>query len=75
MHPPVFPIGQMTSGELRAYRKQLQGAISKLGDVPVATELQQKLDLITAEEESRTRIADAAKQNPIDPGHNAHHSA
>ena len=53
----------MTTFELRDYRRQLEGAITffdKQDPVPPARDqLQAKLDAVLAEQESRTRLADA----------------
>lgn len=60
---PRHPTAQMTTYELRDYRRQLEGAITffdKQDPVPPAWDrLQAKLDAVLAEEESRTRLADA----------------
>jgi hypothetical protein len=60
---PRHPTAQMTTYELRDYRRQLEGAITffdKQDPVPPARDrLQAKLDAVLAEQESRTRLADA----------------
>ena len=63
VEPPKHPLHQMTTFELRDYRRQLEGAIAffdKQDAVPPARDrLQAKLDAVLAEQESRTRLADA----------------
>jgi hypothetical protein len=63
VEPPKHPLGQMTTFELRDYQRQLEGAIKfydKLDPVPPARDqLQAKLDAVLAEQQSRTRLADA----------------
>jgi hypothetical protein len=53
----------MTTFELRDYRRQLESAITffdKQDPIPPARDrLQAKLDAVLAEQESRTRLADA----------------
>jgi hypothetical protein len=60
---PKHPLHAMTTFELRAYRRQLQDAISfsdTQDPVPVIRDdLQIRLDAVTTEQESRKRIADA----------------
>jgi hypothetical protein len=60
---PRHPTAQMTTYELRDYRRQLEGAITffdKQDPVPPARDqLQAKLDAVLAEQESRVRLADA----------------
>jgi hypothetical protein len=74
LHGPAHPLPQLTSGELKTYRKQLERAVTVLKETPVAPELQSKLDAVKAEEESRARISET--QTPLaDPGHPDHHSA
>ena len=63
VEPPRHPLHQMTTFELRDYRRQLESAITffdKQDPVPPARDrLQAKLDAVLAEQESRTRMADA----------------
>lgn len=63
VEPPKHPLHQMTTFELRDYRRQLEGAITffdKQDPVPPARDrLQAALDAVLAEQESRTRLADA----------------
>lgn len=61
--PPRYPLHAMTTFELRDYRRQLESAIAffdKQDPVPPARgRLQAKLDAVLAEQDSRTRLADA----------------
>jgi hypothetical protein len=63
VEPPKHPLHAMTTFELRDYRRQLEGAIAfsdKQDPVPPARDrLQARLDAVLAEQESRTRLADA----------------
>jgi hypothetical protein len=63
VEPPKHPLHAMTTFELRDYRRQLEGAIAfsdKQHPVPPARDrLQARLDAVLAEQESRTRLADA----------------
>jgi hypothetical protein len=63
VEPPKHPLHSMTTFELRDYRRQLESAITffdKQDPVPPARDqLQAKLDAVLAEQESRTRLADA----------------
>jgi hypothetical protein len=63
VEPPKHPLGQMTTFELRDYRRQLEGAITffdKQDPVPPARDqLQARLDAVLAEQEDRTRLANA----------------
>jgi hypothetical protein len=58
---PKHPLTQMTTYELRDYRKQLEHALrdGAIGQAPVAARLRERLDAVLAEQESRTRLADA----------------
>jgi hypothetical protein len=60
---PRHPTAQMTTYELRDYRRQFEGAIAffdRTDPVPPARDdLQARLDAVLAEQESRRRIADA----------------
>lgn len=56
---PEYPLSQMTSGELRQYRRDLEGSLRGLPvHAPVRADLQARLDEIEAEEESRRRLAE-----------------
>jgi hypothetical protein len=63
VEPPKHPLHAMTTFELRDYRRQLERAISffdRQDPVPPARDrLQARLDAVLAEQESRTRLADA----------------
>jgi hypothetical protein len=63
VEPPKHPLHGMTTFELRDYRRQLESAIAffEVQDpVPPARDrLQARLDAVLAEQESRTRLADA----------------
>ena len=63
VEPPKHPLAQLTTFELRDYRRQLESAITffdKQHPVPPARDrLQAKLDAVLAEQESRIRLADA----------------
>ena len=63
VEPPKHPLHAMTTFELRDYRRQLESAITffdKQDPVPPARDrLHAKLDAVLAEQESRTRLADA----------------
>jgi hypothetical protein len=60
---PKHPLHALTTFELRDFRRQLESAIAffdKQDPVPPARDrLQAKLDDVLAEQESRTRLADA----------------
>jgi hypothetical protein len=61
--PPKHPLYQLTTFELRDFRRQLENAIAffdKQAPVPaVRDDLQARLAAVTAEQESRTRLAHA----------------
>ena len=63
VQPPKHPLHALTTSELREYRRQLEGAIAFFGKQdpvpPARDDLQAKLDAVLAEQESRTRLADA----------------
>ena len=60
---PKHPLGALKTYELRDHRRQLERAIAFFAaqrPVPAARdELQAKLDAVTAEQESRSRLAGA----------------
>jgi hypothetical protein len=57
---PPHPMHALTTYELRDYRRQLERAIKGIApDAPIKTDLRRKLDEVLAEEEDRTRLADA----------------
>jgi hypothetical protein len=53
---PAYPMHQLTTFELRDYRKQLEHAVERLGSAPVVQDLQQKLRQVLDEEDSRARF-------------------
>ena len=61
--PPKHPLYALTTFELRDFRRQLESAIAFFDTkdpVPAARDdLQAALDAVTAEQESRTRLAHA----------------
>jgi hypothetical protein len=58
--PPKHPPYAMTTFELRDYRRDLERAIALLdGPDPVRRGLQARLDDVLAEQDERTRLADA----------------
>jgi hypothetical protein len=63
VNQPKHPLPTMTTYELRAYRRQLENAIAFFDAQhpvpPVRDGLQARLDDVTAEQESRKRIAGA----------------
>ena len=67
MHPnveqPKHPVHAMTTFELKDYRRRLESAVAyfdKQDPVPaVRAELQAALDQVIAEQDDRTKLADA----------------
>lgn len=63
LDPPKHPLHALTTFELRDYRRQLENAIAFFDTkdpVPaIRDHLQATLDAVTAEQESRTRLAHA----------------
>jgi hypothetical protein len=63
LDPPKHPLYALTTFELRDFRRQLENAIAFFDTkdpVPaVHDDLQARLDAVTAEQESRTRLAHA----------------
>src|SRR5580658_5113737 len=63
VEPPKHPLPAMTTFELRDYRRQLESAITFFDQQdpvpPARDQLQATLDAVLAEQESRTRLADA----------------
>jgi hypothetical protein len=61
VNAPKHPLSEMTTYELRDYRRQLERAIAFFAaqdPVPaVRDELQAKLDAVTAEQGARSRLA------------------
>ena len=57
---PEHPIGQLTTAELRQYKRDLQRSLKGLpAGAPVREDLRAKLELIREEEASRASIARA----------------
>jgi hypothetical protein len=55
---PPHPIGQLTSSEMRDYRRELEHAINRISrDAPVQADLRSKLEAVLAEEDSRAKAA------------------
>lgn len=52
---PPHPMYALTTSELSQYRRELEHAVTRLGEAPVVADLRAKLDEVLAEEESRTR--------------------
>jgi hypothetical protein len=60
--PPKHPMHALTTYELTRYRRELEQALKTLPeDVPVRGLLQGRLAEVLAEQESRSRIRDAAR--------------
>jgi hypothetical protein len=63
VEPPKHPLHAMTTYELTYYRRRLENALAfldKQDPVPaIRADLQTALDGLLAEQESRTRLADA----------------
>ena len=56
--PPPHPLYAMTTFELRDYRLQLERALASLpGHAPSRDQLQQRLDDVVAEQDSRATAA------------------
>jgi hypothetical protein len=56
--PPPHPLHALTTYEIRDYRRLLEQAIKGIApDAPVQAQLRAKLDAVTAEQDSRARIA------------------
>lgn len=61
---PPHPLHQLTTGELKHYRKELEHALKVLpGTVPVRELLAEHLGRVLSEEESRQRIHEASGPN------------
>jgi hypothetical protein len=58
---PPHPLHEMTTYELRDYRKQLERALKDgvTGQAPTAARLREQLAAVLAEEQDRQRLADA----------------
>ena len=63
VEPPKHPLHQLTTFELRDYRRQLESAIAffdkKDPILPVRNRLQARLDEVLAEQADRARLARA----------------
>jgi hypothetical protein len=57
--PPKRPLGEYTTSELAARRRELEHAVKALTGAPIRAELQKLLADVEAEEESRREIAKA----------------
>jgi hypothetical protein len=66
---PRHPTAQMTTFELREYRRQLESAIAffdRTDPVPPARgDLQTRLDAVIAEQDDRARLARPDRRGPI----------
>ncbi len=57
---PPHPTSQLTTGELSAYRKELENAIRVISpDAPVQADLRARLAEVLAEQDDRARLARA----------------
>jgi hypothetical protein len=69
VEPPKHPAAQMTTFELRDYRRQLESAVAffdKKDPVPPARRrLQARLDDVLAEQAERARLAHPDRRGPI----------
>ena len=55
--PPAHPLPQLTTFELRDYRRDLETAIARIGaHDPASPALQARLDAVIAEQESRAKL-------------------
>jgi hypothetical protein len=62
VQPPKHPLHALTTYELSRYRRELEHALIELPpDAPVRGLLQNKLAEVLAEQDSRTKITDAAR--------------
>jgi len=58
---PAHPVAALTTFELRDYRGQLEGALSKLPEhAEVRSLIRQKLDAVLAEQDARARLSAAS---------------
>jgi hypothetical protein len=58
IHQPKHPLHALTTYELRDYRRDLENAIKNNSlDAAIQAELQHRLDVVIAEQESRVRLA------------------
>ena len=57
---PKHPLHALTTYELRDYRRELEHALERIAPgAPARDQLQTSLEAVLAEQESRTRLADA----------------
>lgn len=70
---PAHPFGQLTTGELNAYRRVLKDELKKPCPPEVVEWINARLAEVQAEEQSRAANAEANKTVYRDP--NAHYSA
>lgn len=71
----AHPIDQLTTAELSGRRRELERAIKVLKDAPVAADLQQQLEAVRAEENSRASIRRAVRGIDTETRLRQHHSA
>lgn len=62
---PKRPLGEYTTAELSARRKELEHAVRVLANAPIRDELARLLADVEAEEESREQIASAGRRHAI----------
>jgi hypothetical protein len=64
---PAHPIGQLTTRELRDYRRKLQRAIGDrtVGQAPIAADLREKLSEVISEESERERHRRSGQRWPM----------
>ena len=64
---PPHPMHQLTTFELRDYRKLLERALQdrQIGNAPIAAYLRAKLDEVLAEQEQRAQIRSPRKTWPV----------
>ena len=71
--PPAHPFGQLTSGELVAYKRVLKDELEKPCPPEVVEWINARLAEVAEEESSRASIAEASKVEYRDP--NEHYTA
>jgi hypothetical protein len=61
---PPHPLYALTTYELKDYRRLLERAVRDkvIGSAPIAADLRERLELVTAEEESRQRIRNGERK-------------
>ena len=56
--PPSHPMHQLTTYELRDYRRELEHALKNLPEhAPVRTQLRERLAEVLAEQDARTKLS------------------